>query len=217
MSKRTIIEAERQFFVDTLAKLTSKQWQAQTLCDGWDIEDLAAHLLVRERGGLLARSGIVLPFLHHQHDAAIVKMKSIGHAELIRRLSKPPAWVPRLGFNVIEFFVHNEDLLRGDLHRTRKLSPELEAALSGYLPTLARFAFRRVVGPFVLIMHDTAADEVHEQVIGRGQSVDLPELRLEGPPGEFVLLFMGRGRHAKLKLEGDRAAREIYKVADVGV
>lgn len=217
MSKRDVVLAERAYFVDTLRKLKPREWRSATLCADWDVEDLAAHLIVRERGGLLARSGIVLPFLHHRHDVAIEKMKQVGHAELIHRLAKPPAWVPRVSFNIIEFYVHNEDLLRGDLRRTRKLSDELESALSGFVPLLSKVAFRRVVGPFRLIMHDTVADEIHEQMIGKGQAEELPELRLEGPPGEFILLFMGRGLQAKLKKEGDRSALEIYKVADVGI
>lgn len=217
MTKREVILAERAFLVDTLRGLQARQWQAETLCAGWTIEDLAAHLLVRERGGILARSGIVLPFLHHRHDAAIVKMKHNSHEELLRRLEKPPAWIPLLSFNVIEFYVHNEDVLRGGLQRTRKLSDELESALSDFVPVLSKLAFRRVVGSFRLVMHDTVADQIHEQVIGRGAATELPELRLEGPPGEFIMLFMGRGRQARLKQEGDRSAREIYKVADIGL
>lgn len=217
MSKREVILAERAYFVHTLRGLKAAEWQAMTLCDGWTAEDLAAHLLVRERGGLLARTGIILPFLHQKHDAAIVKMKQIGHAEMLKRLAKPPAWIPMVGFNVIEFFVHNEDLLRGDLKRTRKLDESLEAALSGFVPLLSRLAWRRVEGAFNLVMHDAFRDEVHEQTIGRPRGNDIPELRLTGRPGEFILLFMGRARSAQLQIEGDVAARRIYDAADIGV
>lgn len=32
-----------------LADLDDTQWEAETLCTGWDAGDVAAHLVVRER------------------------------------------------------------------------------------------------------------------------------------------------------------------------
>ncbi len=218
MSKRQAILAERQYCVETLRGLKQSEWLAMTLCDGWTIEDLAAHLIVRERGGLGARAGIVLPFWYSKHEIAIQQMKHIGHKQLIHRLAKPPAWIPLFGPNLVEFYIHNEDVLRGELKRKRQLPELVEQELASFVPLLSRFAWRRVEGAFRLVLHDSFTNEVHEQVIGRAHhGVDVPELRLTGRPGEFLLLFMGRARAARLQVEGDMAARRIYEAADIGV
>lgn len=214
---RDIILEERAFFVATLKGLKTSEWQVPTLCDGWDVEDLAAHLIVRERGSLLARAGIVLPFLHHKHDAAIRLMKHRPHAELIVLLAKPPAWVPRLGANVIEFFVHNEDLLRGGLGRRREISSELEAKLSDFVPQLARFAFRRVTGPLEFSLRDESSGHELTRRIGRAADGKYVHLEIAGTSPELILLMMGRGRHARVKVSGDPEAKDLYKLADIGV
>ncbi len=216
MSKKDIILAERAFFVKTLKELKQAEWRADTLCAGWDVEDLAAHLIVRERGSIPARAGIVMPFLHHKHDAAITKMKQIGHEKMIAKLEHPPAWVKRLPFNVIEFYVHNEDLLRGKLGRSRVISDELEAVLSGFVPQLARFAFRRVSGRFRLVIHDESSGETHERSVGKHSEAS-PELEISGRAGELVLLFMGRGKHAKARASGTEEAKHLYRLADIGI
>jgi uncharacterized protein (TIGR03085 family) len=216
LSKKDIILAERAFFVDTLKGLKKNQWQADTLCAGWTVEDLAAHLIVRERGSIPARAGIVMPFLHHKHDVAIAEMKQIGHKKLINKLEHPPAWIKRLPFNVIEFYVHNEDLLRGKLGRSRVISDELEEALSGFVLQLARLAFRRVTGSFRLVIHDESSSETHERQIGK-QNTSSPELEISGRAGELILLFMGRGKHAKVRAAGSDEAKRLYRLADVGI
>ncbi len=216
MSNKDIILAERTFFVETLKGLTEKDWRVSTLCAGWTVEDLAAHLIVRERGSMLARAGIVLPFLHHKHDSAIIKTKQIGHEQMIAKLEQPPVWAKRLSFNVVEFYVHNEDLLRGKLRRSRVLSDELEMALSEFVPQLMRFAFRRVTGSFGLVVHDESSGETHTRQLGKTTS-GMPELELSGRAGELVLLFMGRGKQAKVQASGTEAAKRLYELADVGI
>lgn len=216
MASKDIIVAERQFLVSTLRGLSDKQWCGATLCAGWTVEDLAAHLIVRERGGLIARAGIVLPFLHHKHDQAIERTKHKNHDELIRILEKPPVWVKYLPFNLIEFYVHNEDLLRGELARPRVISDELEAALSGFIPSLLGLAFRRVRGGFSLVVHDESLDRTHHKIIGASQA-NMPELELSGGSGELVLLFLGRGKQARVRVAGSKEARRLYEVADVGL
>jgi uncharacterized protein (TIGR03083 family) len=42
------IHAERQALSDDLAALTPEQWAAASLCEGWSIHDVLAHLLVLE-------------------------------------------------------------------------------------------------------------------------------------------------------------------------
>lgn len=42
----TTIASERRAFADTLETLTAEQWATPSLCEGWAVKDVAAHLLV---------------------------------------------------------------------------------------------------------------------------------------------------------------------------
>lgn len=58
-----LTRTHRRDFIDTLGTLTEEQWQAPSLCDGWRVVDVAAHLAwapvvgVVEGGWALARNG----------------------------------------------------------------------------------------------------------------------------------------------------------------
>lgn len=214
-SRQQILE-ERKYLVEVLANLEPPQWQLKTLCARWTIEDLAAHLIVRERGGALARTGIFVPRFHRRHASAMAGVKGLGHEKMIAQLERPPAWVGLFPPNIIEFFVHNEDLIRGELQRRRALSDELEDVLSSYIEVLSGLAFRRVAGAFELIVHDKNSRSEIWKTVGRGPKQNI-ELEITGRPGELVLLFMGRGRHADVEVSGDAEARKFYELADVGI
>ncbi len=40
-----IVHAERQVLADDLGNLSSDQWATPSLCDGWDVHDVFAHLM----------------------------------------------------------------------------------------------------------------------------------------------------------------------------
>ena len=40
------IATERRAFADTLETFTQEQWETPSLCEGWLVKDVAAHLLV---------------------------------------------------------------------------------------------------------------------------------------------------------------------------
>ncbi|MEI7819042.1 MAG: maleylpyruvate isomerase family mycothiol-dependent enzyme [bacterium] len=217
-----LIRDERAFTVKLLKGLKSNQWQIDTLCEGWTIEDLVAHLIVRERGGVSARSGIVIPFLENRHSGAIQAQKKVGHKELLTKIEHLPGWGPKLRFNLIEFFVHNEDILRGDLRRNRQVTDNCRLALASFVPSLTKLAFRKIKEPIdIAVVDEQTRDEI---VIRRGrrssqadQDEKIPQLRLIAEPGEFILLCMGRGRHAKIDVAGDARAKEIYRLANIGL
>jgi|GEM_PF-1703988 len=213
---KLVISQERAYTVKLLRNLKPGQWDFDTLCAGWTIADLMAHILVRERGGPLARAGILIPALRGRTNQAMDNQKKAGHKAMIELLAKPPAWVSVVKYNLVEFFVHNEDIVRSQLKQSRELSPEIEEALSEMLPGIARLGLRAVHEPLIVDIIDETTREVIE--IRRGQAGDeAPHLRLVGRPGEFILLFMGRGRQAKIAVSGDAAAKEIYRLAAIGL
>ncbi len=215
MDFERLIIAERMYMAQLLRSLPAKQWQAATLCDGWDIEDLIAHVIVRDRGSFLARLGIVVPALHDAHTAAIRKQKATSHQELIGLIEHIPWWGTKLRYNLIEFFVHNEDILRAKLDRKRQISDDLYAGLASFIPGMSRLALRKLDRELRVTLVDSMTGDVH--VVRRGSGEDPHELTLTAEAPEFVLLFMNRGRVADVQVDGDRKALQMYKHAQIGL
>lgn len=215
MDFEQLIIAERMYMAQLLRGLSQKQWQAATLCDGWNIEDLTAHIIVRDRGPLLARLGIVVPALHSAHIAAIQKQKATSHQELLRLIEHIPWWGKNFRYNLIEFFVHNEDILRAKLDRKRQISDDLYTGLASFVPGMARIAFRKLDRNLRVTLIDSATGEVF--VARKGSGEDPHELTLTAEAPEFVLLCMNRGRVANVRVEGDRKALQAYKHAQIGL
>ncbi|WP_234787088.1 maleylpyruvate isomerase family mycothiol-dependent enzyme [Mycolicibacterium fortuitum] len=56
-SVRSLARQERQEFADLLDDLSPQQWQAPTLCSGWNVRDVVAHTIAylgQTRMGLTA-------------------------------------------------------------------------------------------------------------------------------------------------------------------
>src|SRR5690349_15816024 len=98
--------------------LTESGPDAPTLCTGWTTRDLAAHLVVRERGGVAA-GGILLKSLAPKLEQAQAEYAARDFTELIDLIRTGP---PKRSFfgipgadeaaNTIEYFVHSEDIRR---------------------------------------------------------------------------------------------------------
>ena len=48
----TVLAEERRAFADLLDSLEPEQWQAASLCDGWTVRDVAAHMMVGPSGSV---------------------------------------------------------------------------------------------------------------------------------------------------------------------
>lgn len=167
---------------------------APTLCAGWDVQDLAAHLVMRDgHVDLLASRRIPKPGAHFRGEAAAETV--LNFDELVERVAAgPPRWSPaRLGvvddaMNTLEFFVHAEDVLRAGPEapsERRETSPAVQAKLwsvasTTLFPAAARTEHRRVtwLSPgFGAVTHGRRRD---------------PLQILEGAPGELALRAFGR-------------------------
>ena len=194
MTNKEFVQSERQFTVDLLKKLTPEQWQASTLCAGWTVEDLAAHLIVRE--GLIAPIGLVIPQLHKIHENRIEKMKAKGQAEIIRRLQRYPWYIPAVA-NTGEFYVHNEDLLRGGLQMTRpEPNKAAQAILWGSLSGLVKIKKGLVkdLGNVMIENSQTA------EVLTIRNSKNQEDTTITGLASEVLMYFYGRRAAAKVKV-----------------
>lgn len=113
------VHAERRRLVADLSDLTAEQWRVPSLCPGWDVHDVLAHLVDSARTGRVAfvrrLVGARLDFdranehgiaRHRHHDPQATLAAFEEAADLTRT---PPA---RLATRLVEVFVHGEDIRR---------------------------------------------------------------------------------------------------------
>ena len=111
----TITADERAALSDLFDELGPDE---PTLCEGWTTRDLLAHLLVRERRPDAA-GGIIIPLLAKRTKQVMASIAEKPFDDMVEQLrSGPPIWspfaVPVFGDkgNLVEFFVHHEDVRR---------------------------------------------------------------------------------------------------------
>ncbi len=112
----TLAQTERAALADLFAELGPDQ---PTLCEGWDTDDLLAHLLIRERQVFAAVGTWITPLagLTARVSARYKQRPWTEQIELYR--SGPPGFSPFSWgsldekANGMEMFIHHEDARRG--------------------------------------------------------------------------------------------------------
>ncbi|HJE52055.1 MAG TPA: TIGR03085 family protein [Tessaracoccus flavescens] len=172
---------------------------APTKCEGWDTQDLAAHLHIRERR-LDALPGIGSErFADRTERIQMETLHSKGYPALLEELHRP-GWIMRpldKLVNTSEFFIHHEDVLRAN-GRSQTLTPAEQQELWPIVKVLARKAQVAYKGRVVLTRTDKAA----EVPMGQG---DRP-VRVSGLPSELLLYFSGRDADVTVSAEPDAEA-----------
>ena len=130
--------------------LTESGEVAPTLCEGWLTRDLVAHLFVRERRPV-AMPGILLggPLGQLTNRSMASALHRFGYAGLVAKVrSGPPLlWRPFDEFvNLVEFFVHTEDVRRASPNFEPRSDAQLDAALWSALGRMSRLLAHRVRG-----------------------------------------------------------------------
>ncbi|MGH3613335.1 MAG: maleylpyruvate isomerase family mycothiol-dependent enzyme [Pseudonocardia sp.] len=181
-------ESERRGIADLLAGLDESEWAAESLCAGWTVRDVAAHLtlatrmtmvgavlgLVRARGNLdrLIADSAVQHARETTPDGLVAQLRE--HATSTRRPPGTKVWDP-----LVDLLVHGQDIAR-PLGRERAMP--LDRTVGGLTHvwstwtygTLKRFAGLR----FAATDADWSA----------GEGTDL----VTGPASELLLLSTGR-------------------------
>ncbi len=186
---------------------------AQTLCDGWNLRDLLAHLVVRDSSPLGA-PGISISALSGLTDREMARVRAWDFADLVERVRRPALWSPSslapveaIG-NRVEMFVHHEDIRRATPGWTpRELADADQDALWLPLRLLGRLMVRRAGVPVTLRRTDT--DTTTVPVKGDGVEV-------AGLPSEILLFCYGRGQ-GQVELGGDRADVSRLVAAERGL
>ncbi len=205
---------ERQAFCDTFLRVGP---DAPTLCDPWLTRDLAAHLVIRDSRPDLA-VGMVVPQLKGRLDDAQREMAAGDWDELVDRVRQgpPPLSPARIEavddvVNLVELFIHHEDVLRGTPgFQRRQLEPRVEKAVWRALRRGGKLMYRRSPVGAVLV------------AVGYGRyAVKAPgeegTVVLRGRPGDLLLFSFGRARVAEVDVEGPDAAVALMREARLGM
>lgn len=194
------IDAERSGLADLLDELSPSEWETPSLCDGWRVREVAAHLtlsqnpvlattfsLLRARGDVnrmisdTARRRAALPTAEYSRLLR-------GMLGSRRKIVFVTAMAP-----LIDVLVHGQDIAV-PLGRARAMPPTVAAAAATDVWSRSwPFNARRRLRGLRLVATDTAWS------VGDGASV-------EGPIGALLLLLTGR-EAALGRLTGDGVRR----------
>ena len=195
--------SERDNLCDTFENVGP---DAPTLCSPWLTRDLAAHLVIRERRPDVS-AAIWLPAMRGRLQKVQNGYAAGDWQQLVHEVrSGPPAWSPTsLGavdeaINTAEFFVHHEDVLRGDAGwSARRLPCDLETALWGIVSKVARLQLARSRVGVLLKAPAHGERQVHS-------TTELGNVVITGTPGELLLYSFGRREVAQVDLSGSDEA-----------
>ncbi|WP_206977951.1 maleylpyruvate isomerase family mycothiol-dependent enzyme [Streptomyces sp. M54] len=114
-----MVHAERAALVEDLARLEPEQWDTPSLCAGWTVHDVAAHLVDT---ALTTRTGFVAGLVRARFDFDLQNRRGVERwrgdspeetlarlRRVVSRTSTPPA---SLDTRLVEEVVHGEDIRR---------------------------------------------------------------------------------------------------------
>ncbi len=205
--------AQERRHLTTLAREVGPD--APTLCAGWDVRDLVAHLVVREASPVAL--GVAVPAVKGALERERVRRSRQEFTELVDQLRGGPPllsvfsvpFADRL-LNGTEFFIHHEDVRRAQPGwEPRALPVQVQDALWRTLQVAGRLAVVRVGVGVVAERPDTG-----DRTTLKGGS---PSVVVRGAPAEVLLFVHGRRDHAQVDLVGDDDALAALRSARLGV
>jgi uncharacterized protein (TIGR03085 family) len=207
----THAQDERRALCDLLAEVGPDQ---PTLCRGWRTADLAAHLVLRERrpdAGAGVMGGPVARYTRRV-QAHIAARNSFS--QLIDTIRTGPPRLSLFGLpgadeklNLVEYFVHHEDVLRARPDwQPRKVDGELADVLWDRL-SMARLMLRKAPVGVELVRSDSGQTAGAPPAAPRGRvritaKARTPVVTVTGDPVELTLWTMGRTGAADVQMDG---------------
>ena len=211
------VEPSREVLAETLLAAGP---DAATLCAGWLTRDLAAHLYLRERK-IAVGLGLLIKRLSKASDQATAELAGTlktteDYAKLVNDFrAGPPALSPlRIkaldeSSNLIEYFVHTEDVRRAvDRWAPRALDQAYSDALWDELVKRAAILYRGVDLGIVLVSPSGPRHVAKRAPVS---------VAIVGEPGELLMHAHGRTRHALVTFEGQPDAVALLQSAEVGL
>jgi uncharacterized protein (TIGR03083 family) len=114
-----LVHAERAAMIDDLARLDAAQWEQPSLCAGWTVHDVVAHMVDVARS---TRVGFAVDMLRagfdfdRQNARGIVRARGATPEETLQRLreaaTRTSTPIAPLSTRLVEEVVHGEDFRR---------------------------------------------------------------------------------------------------------
>jgi uncharacterized protein (TIGR03085 family) len=197
----TWMETERAALVETFRDADP---DAGTLCTGWTVRHLLAHLVLRDHRPV--RNAVELavrrPPGHELFLGALVDRARTpaGYAALLQRfaggmsVANPVSW-PGDGAHLLEYVIHHEDVRRGgeEPAEPRVLPPDEVRAIWAHLTRFAKLGYRR--SPVGVVL---AVPGGPRRVVRRAPDAVV----LTGDPVELALHASGRRTAADVEVTG---------------
>ncbi len=194
--------------------------EAPTLCEGWQTLDLAAHLVLRESRPDAVAGVMGGPMAGYTQRVQRALIARTPYPQLVDEIRNGP---PILSFfripgvderaNLVEYFVHHEDVRRAvDGWEPRDIAPGLAKALWQRLP-MARLLLRKAPVGVELVRDDLPASAGRQRVriTARART---PVVTVIGGPAELTLWALGRDGAARVRFEGSE--RDVSRLAEPG-
>ena len=180
------IDDERSSLADLLDDLSAEEWETPSLCDGWRVRDVAAHLTLAQIGMMPATVGLLRArgnFDRMIRDTAVrqARLPADHYAGLLRGMAGSRKKAPGVSHlePLIDVLAHGQDITV-PLARSRPMPTAAAAtAASRVWPHLFPFRPERKLTGFRLVATD------HSWSAGEG-------LLVEGPIAAILLLITGR-------------------------
>ena len=190
---------------------------APTLCGDWTTADLAAHLVVRERDPR-SGPGILLGGRFERYTESLMarELERHGFAGVVQRVrTGPPVGPFRIrpighAANIVEFFVHHEDVRRARGDRIRADRTDLDEELWGMLKRLLPLMVRKARIPNVELIVERP--DGARRSAGSGEAVVM-----SGAVQDLVLELYGRSSVVEVDVSGDRSAVARVTSATFGI
>ena len=188
---------------------------APTLCEGWATRDLAAHLVLREHRPDAGVGLLGGPMAGYTARVQASMARRVPYARLVQIIRDGPPRVSVFGIpgmderaNLVEYFVHHEDVRRAAPGwRPRELDPELAEQLWQRLRLpITRLILRRVPVGVEFARSDAAAGDAGDGGARRRLRITIrngtPVVTVVGSPAELTLWTFGRTTAAQVRLDG---------------
>jgi uncharacterized protein (TIGR03085 family) len=193
-----------------------------TLCAGWETSDLAAHLILRERRPDAGVGILGGPLARYTRAVQTRLARGTPFPKMVSLIRTGPPRMSPFGLpgaderlNLVEFFVHHEDVRRAQPGwQPRELSQELSEQLWRRLG-MARLLLRKVPVGLELVRADApAAGNGRVRMTVKART---PVVTVTGMPAELTMWAMGRAGSAGVRLDGSDADVAALQSASWGI
>lgn len=204
------VHEERRALIDDLAAATPEQWSAPSLCSGWDVHDVVAHLVdtaKTTRAGFIGRLVAARFDFDRDNAAGVARERAATPAltlaefrRVLQETKTPPA---SSATRLVEAIIHGEDIRR-PLGMTREypIGPVVGALLHQLKAPVSMGGGRERAAPWRFVAVDSDVDQGAGAVV-RGSTVSLLLAASGRPVGSDE--FAGEGAAGfirKLTLDG---------------